>query len=94
MALLPGERWVIQQNDGIVSLFKTDGSDEEIVRFDPADPDDTAKAQATIHFDSRLTDEEKCFAHMWSGYFLAYATMGHVYETDPNQASRAPWLDV
>lgn len=48
-----------------------EGSEEEIVRFDPSDDNATAQAQKTI-YDSRLSDEDKCFAHFWSGYFRAH----------------------
>lgn len=71
MAQLPGEGWLMQQIDGIVILFHRD-TEEEIVSFDPADPDAAAKAQYTIHTDPRLGEEQKCFAHFWSGYFYAH----------------------
>jgi len=71
MARLPSELYVIQQNDGIVTLSE-DGSQREIARFDPADANATARAQKTI-YDSELSDEDKCFAHFWSGYFHAHA---------------------
>lgn len=71
MARLPGEEWVIQQIDGQVVLFQT-GTEREIVRFDPSDDVATARAQKQIH-DSELSEEAKCFAHFWSGYFFAHA---------------------
>ena len=72
MARLPGMQYIIQQNDGIVTLFE-DGTQKVIVAFDPADNDATARAQKTI-YDSDLSDEDKCFAHFWSGYFHAHAS--------------------
>jgi molybdopterin biosynthesis enzyme len=72
MALLPSERYVINQSDGIVSLEDT-YSEETIARFDPSNMDATARAQKDI-YDSQLSDEDKCFAHFWSGYFYAHAT--------------------
>lgn len=73
MARLPGERYLIQQmDDGDVVLFE-DGSEREIVHFDPSDQNITAMAQKTI-FESELNAEEKCFAHFWSGYFYATAS--------------------
>lgn len=54
-------------------LFQ-EGSEEEVVRFDPRDVADTSLAQKTIH-ESRLSDEDKCFAHFWSGYFYAHVSM-------------------
>lgn len=71
MARLPGDRYLIQQIGGDVILFE-DGTEREIVRFSPGDADAAAKAQKVIH-DSELNDEEKCFAHFWSGYFYAHA---------------------
>lgn len=70
MARLPSERYLIQQIDGMVVLFE-DYTENEIVRFDPSDKDATAKAQKVIH-DSQLSEEDKCFAHFWSGYFYAF----------------------
>lgn len=72
MARLPSERWLIQQIDGQVRLFE-EGTEETIVVFDPANGNAAAQAQAVIHFDARLSDEDKCFAHFWSGYFHAHA---------------------
>jgi hypothetical protein len=57
---------------GIVTLFK-EYTEEVIVRFNPADANAAALAQKVIHDSDQLTDEEKCFAHFWSGYFYAYA---------------------
>jgi hypothetical protein len=73
MARLPSERFLIQQIGGAVIVFE-DGTEREIVRFDPANGDDSAKAQKAI-FDSDMSPEDKCFAHFWSGYFYAYACM-------------------
>lgn len=73
MAQLPGEIWLIQQIDGQVILFHRH-TEEEIVRFDPADGSAAAMAQAVIWGTDRLNPEEKCFAHFWSGYFYAHAT--------------------
>jgi hypothetical protein len=73
MAQLPGERYLIQQIDDQVILLER-YTEEEIVRFRPADRDAAAKAQLTIHSSPELSDEEKAFAHFWSGYFYANAT--------------------
>lgn len=79
MAQLPPDgEWLIQQIGGEVILFHR-YTEEEIVRFDPGDPDAAAKAQSVIH-ESQLTDEQKNFAHFWSGYFYAYAK-GAVHES-------------
>ncbi len=71
MARLPSERFLIQQAGGVVILFE-DGSEREIVRFDPGNRNATARAQGTIN-DSELDPEDKAFAHFWSGYFYAHA---------------------
>jgi len=80
MARLPSYRYLIQQIDGQVVLFE-DGSEREIVRFDPSDQDAASKAQKAI-FDSELTPEDKCYAHFWCGYFYAHAGM-----SDPEAGS-------
>lgn len=68
-----GSEWLIQQIDGMVVLFR-EGSEDEIVRFDPSDANAAAQAQKVIWDDERLNDEEHCFAHFWSGYFYAHAS--------------------
>jgi hypothetical protein len=73
MAQLPPDGdWLVQQIDGIVVVFRR-YTEEEIIRFDPGDKKASAQAQAVIHASDRLTDEQKCFAHFWSGYFYAHA---------------------
>jgi len=67
VARLPSEEYLIQEIGGEVILFQQ-YTEAEVVRFDPRDMDAVAKAQKTIH-DSKLSDEDKCFAHFWSGYF-------------------------
>jgi hypothetical protein len=64
--------WLLQQIGDIVILFH-EHTEEEIVRFDPRNANAAAMAQKTIYDSDKLTDEEKCFAHFWSGYFYAYA---------------------
>ena len=70
--LIQDSTWLIQHIGTVVILFQ-EGSEDETVRFDPSDANETAQAQKTIHDDTRLNAEEKCFAHFWSGYFYAYA---------------------
>lgn len=71
MARLPSEMFLIQQIGPDVVLFE-EGTEREIVRFNPADHDAAAKAQGVI-YESGLSDEDKSFAHFWSGYFYANA---------------------
>ena len=73
MAQLPGERFLIQQIGDEVILFER-GTEDEVVRFVAKDADHVSRAQGAIHYNERLTDEEKSFAHFWSGYFYAHAT--------------------
>jgi len=73
MAQLPPDGdWLIQQIGGDVIVFQRH-TEIEIVRFPAGDADAAAKAQKTIWDDRRLSDEAKCFAHFWSGYFYAHA---------------------
>ena len=72
MARLPSDKYLIQQIDGVVVLYE-DMSEREILRFDPWDMNAVAQAQKAI-YDSELGDEDKCFAHFWSGYFYAHAS--------------------
>lgn len=67
-----GENWLIQQIDGEVILFHR-YTEEPIVQFTASDANAAAIAQRVIYEDDRLTDEEKCFAHFWSGYFYAHS---------------------
>jgi hypothetical protein len=69
MARLPSEQYLIQNSDGMVRLFE-EYTEREIVRFDPGDANSAARAQQVIH-ESGLSDEDKCFAHFWSGYFYS-----------------------
>lgn len=73
MARLPSEEWLIQQIGDNVILYQ-EGSEEEIVRFDPSNANAAAQAQKVIYDSDRLSDEDKTFAHFWSGYFYAYST--------------------
>lgn len=74
MAQLPPDgEWLIQQIGGKVILFHRH-TEEEIIRFDPSDADAAARAQGAIHHCTQLSDEQKTFAHFWSGYFYAHAT--------------------
>jgi hypothetical protein len=71
MARLPSDLYLIQQIGNEVILFE-DGTEREIVRFNPSDVNAVSFAQREIHI-SELSDEDKCFAHFWSGYFYAHA---------------------
>jgi len=71
MARLPGMQHVIQQSSGLVVLSE-DGTEHEIVRFDPSDGTAVETALARIGC-SDLGPEDKCFAWFWSGYFHAHS---------------------
>lgn len=70
--LPPNGDWLIQQNDGVVTLFHRH-TEEELVRFDPSDASASAQAQGVIHGLAQLDAEQKAFAHFWSGYFYGCA---------------------
>lgn len=76
MAQLPPDgTWLMQQIGGEVILFHR-YTEEELLRFDPNDMDAVARAQKAIYDleqEGLLTAEQRCFAHMWSGYFYAHA---------------------
>lgn len=74
MAQLPPDgEWLVQQIDGTVVVFNR-YTEAEVVRFDPRDSNATAQAQKVIYDNPWLSDEAKCFAYFWSGYFHAHAT--------------------
>lgn len=73
MAQLPPDgQLVMQQIDGAVVLYDRD-TERELIRFDPTDADAAAKAQGAIHRHPELDEEQRSFAHFWSGYFYAHA---------------------
>lgn len=72
MARLPSEKFLVQKIENYVIVYE-DGTEFEIVRFDATDSNATARAQKAIHDSSRMSAEDKCFAHFWCGYFHAYA---------------------
>lgn len=74
MARLPSEMYLIQQIGNEVICWVDDGTEREIVRFDLTDSNAVSQAQKAI-FDSELSDEDKCYAHFWSGYFYANSRM-------------------
>jgi hypothetical protein len=71
--LPPDGEWLMQQIGGEVILFRR-YTEEEIVRFDPSNADAISKAQKVIQNSPLLSNEAKCFAHFWSGYFYGHAT--------------------
>lgn len=75
MAQLPNGDWLVQTIGPDTVVFHR-YTEEEIVRVPSADANANALAQGAIHFDDRLSDEDKSFAHFWMGYFYAYATGG------------------
>lgn len=70
--LPPDGQWLMQQNDGVVTLFHRE-TQEEVVAFNPADPSSFGPALKTIWEDARFGDEQKCFAAFWAGYFHGYS---------------------
>lgn len=82
MARLPSEQYLMQQDGGEVALFE-DGSERELVRFDPADSMDAALALEFIRESDELGDEDKAFACFWAGYFHFYAGAEFAMARDP-----------
>lgn len=72
MARLPSDKFLVQQIGDDVVVFE-DITEREIARFNPTNLDQVLQAQKTIH-ESELSEEDKAFAHFWSGYFYAHAT--------------------
>ena len=73
MAQLPPDGQIlIQQNDGIVSIFDQ-YSQEVFHEFNPSEANETSITMGKIWHDEKLTDEQRCFAIFWSGYFYAHA---------------------
>lgn len=70
--LPPDGTWLVNQSGGIVRVFHR-YTEETIVEFDPSDANAAAQAQHTIYLSNQLDDEQKCYAHFWSGYFYAHA---------------------
>lgn len=76
MAQLPPDgQYLIQQIGADVILFER-YTERELVRWCIDDPNATAMAQGEIYRLTELTDEQKCFAYFWSGYFHAYTCHG------------------
>lgn len=71
MARLPSTQYIIQIINGHVVIFE-EFTEKEVIRFNPNNADETAKAQKVI-YESDLSDEDKSFAHFWSGYFYAHS---------------------
>lgn len=73
MAQLPpnGDR-IIQQTDGKVHLFDRATERDLIEPFDPGNPVQFGPALRSIWVHRDLTDEEKCFAAFWTGYFYGH----------------------
>jgi antitoxin (DNA-binding transcriptional repressor) of toxin-antitoxin stability system len=71
MARLPSEQYLMQQIGAQVILFE-DFTEREVARFDPSDGIAAANALDAIQR-SELSDEDKCYACFWAGYFHAYA---------------------
>lgn len=68
--LTQSSNWLMQQIGGEVVLFH-EYTEEEVVRFDPANPKQSVYRQIDQNQD--LTNEEKWLAGFWAGYFYAHA---------------------
>jgi len=76
MAQLPPDgMWLMQQIGDEVLLFHRH-TEEELVRFDPADREDVERARKDIDALPQLRPEQKSSAQFWAGYFYACASWG------------------
>lgn len=75
MAQLPSENYLVQLIDDDIVLFER-YTERELVRFSAQSGDAVARGQKQIYDLKELSDEDKCFAHFWSGYFWAYGSGG------------------
>ncbi len=73
MAQLPPDGRYLVQKIGQAIVILERYTEDVLVSWTAADPGATARAQQDIHLHPDLTDEQKCFAHFWAGYFHAYA---------------------
>lgn len=71
--LPPDGEWLVQQADGVVSIFNQ-YTQEVLLKFDPSDREACRQAQFEIWHEPHLNDEQRCFASFWSGYFYAHAS--------------------
>lgn len=69
--LPPDGMWVVQSENGEIFVLNQ-YTEEEVVRFPARDATAAAIAQKTIYESTELTDEQKCYAHFWTGYFYAH----------------------
>lgn len=75
MAQLPPDgEWLVQSAGPFTAVFHR-YTEEEVTRFLTSNANAAAIAQRQIHNTDKLTDEQKCFAHFWCGYFYAHGTI-------------------
>ena len=73
MAQLPPDGQIlVQLIDNDIIIFDRN-TEFEYHRYDATNADDVAIAQGEIFHDKRLTQEQRCFAIFWSGYFYGHA---------------------
>lgn len=70
MARLPSLQWLVQEVDGVVSVFR-EGDEKTIVEFNARNGIETMMAMKPLWESTELSDEDKCFAIFWCGYFHA-----------------------
>jgi hypothetical protein len=72
MAQLPPDGdWLVQNIGGDIVIYHR-YTEEEVVRYPSGNANATSKAQQIIFESEKLTDEQKCFAHFWCGYFYGH----------------------
>lgn len=74
MAQLPPDGQILVQLIGDDVVIFDRNTEFEYHKFDAGDANTIAIAQGKIWHDTRLSEEQRCYAIFWSGYFYAHAT--------------------
>lgn len=74
MAQLPPDGQILVQLIGDDVIIFDRNTEFEYHRFNASDGNTTAIAQGEIWHDTRLSEEQRCYAIFWSGYFYAHTT--------------------
>lgn len=73
MAQLPPDGQILIQQIGEDVIIFDRYTEEEFHRFNPNDANGVAIKMGELWHNEKLTDEQRCFAIFWSGYFYAHA---------------------
>lgn len=78
MAVLPDQRHRITSVEG-TTVVLSDETGETVDSFRINDPNSFGPALQRIWFNPDLSDECKCFAAFWCGYFYAHADVPDLF---------------